>query len=160
MLLIAFTGISFANIDTNTVFSSTSILAVDSTEQLTMLKVYEDVKAGISGLATALKAPAEHVYMILIKQQYVKAWVGVMTVLLTLIFIGLSIKFAYNIEDWEGGTAFEGKSASSIGFFIAFTVLSILFILITTVGGYPAEIIQGFVNPEYGAIKDIIEFVK
>ena len=160
MLLVAFTGISFANTDTTTVSTSTSILEVDPTEQLTMLKVYEDVKAGISGLATALKAPAEHVYMILIKQQYVKAWVGVMMVLLTLIFIGLCIKFAYNIEDWENGISFEGKSASSIGFFIVFTVLSILFIVITIVGGYPADIIQGFVNPEYGAIKDIIDFVK
>lgn len=157
MLFTAFISISFANTDTTTI---NSIVKIDSTEQLTMLKVYEDVKAGINGLAASLKAPAEHVYMILIKQQYVKAWIGVIMVFLTILFIGLAIKFAYNIADWEDGTAFEGKSPSSIGFFTVFTILSILFLVATMISGYPTDIIQGFINPEYGAIKDIIDFVK
>ena len=157
MLFTAFISISFANTDTTTI---NSIIKIDSTEQLTMLKVYEDVKAGISGLAASLKAPAEHVYMILIKQQYVKAWIGVIMVFLTLLFIGLAIKFAYNIADWEEGIAFEDKFPSSIGFFTVFTILSILFLLSTLFGGYASDMIQGFINPEYGAIKDIIDFVK
>lgn len=41
---------------------------VVDTSKLSAKMVYDDAKEGIKGLAKALKAPAEHVYSVLIKQ--------------------------------------------------------------------------------------------
>lgn len=53
----------------STVVNNVDSIVSAQTESLTFAKVYDDVKAGISGLAVALKAPAEHVYEVLVKQQ-------------------------------------------------------------------------------------------
>ena len=135
-------------------------VVVNDTTALTFNKVYEDVKEGIQGLAVALKAPAEHVYSILIKQQYVKAVVGLFIIVLTLMFILLTFKYAANIKDWNDGEAYEGKPSYSLAVFVACAIFSFFFLIGTFAGGFYIDVFQGFINPEYGAIKDIISFIK
>jgi len=52
-----------------------SITSVDTSSNFKML--YQDVKEGLSGLATGLKVGVEHVYIVLVKQQIVNSitWV-------------------------------------------------------------------------------------
>lgn len=134
--------------------------SLPDTTAVTFTQVYKDVKEGITSLALALKVPAEHVYQVLIKQQIVKAWMGILVAVFMFLLIFICIKFAFNIEDWDNGTVFEGKSPASLGLFIAFAFISLVFLTTFFAGDSFSNILQGFVNPEYGAIKDIMSFIK
>jgi hypothetical protein len=134
-----------------TIYSNATEVVTDST-QVTFSKVYNDVKEGLSGLATALKAPAEHVYTILVKQQLVNS-VSLLIICLLLISPSFTCKFwlkqckndPYNVG-WEFGLVIIGVIIPLIG-------------IIILAAGMP-EIIMGLFNPEYGAIKDIMNFIR
>ncbi len=122
------------------------------TTDLTIREVYEDVKGGLNGLALALEAPAEHVYDVLVKEQKITA----ITYLIMLIFIYvLSIilcsitRYAY-VKDWDDDII--------QWFGVPGIILLIVAIIVSFVAG--PEIISGFVNPEYDAIKDILTVIK
>lgn len=124
--------------------SAQDTVKVDPQTQLTLNRVYEDVKEGIAGLATALKAPAEHVYEILVRQQVVYAW---SSLALTIVGIALALLGFYAwSKDWE-----------DFGIFL--TIIGTITCLCGLIFFF-AMGIGGFINPEYGAIKDIIHFVK
>jgi hypothetical protein len=123
-------------------------------------KYTDKLSTAIVGLAEILKVPATHVYGILIKQQYVLAYIGLFIFFITLLFIILSLKYALNIDDWDDGSVKKNKPTCSLGFFIAFGIIGIIFLLCFFIGHYPEDIFQGFINPEYGAIKDIVNFIK
>lgn len=103
-------------------------------------------EVGIIALAESLKTPAEHVYKVLIRQQYVVAitWT---TILLIILLITITcwifwFKDKTDKDEWWGVPAF-----------ITTTFIVTMFSTIN-------KIITGLINPEYGAIKDIIDFVK
>ena len=146
-----------ATVDTSSV---TTELAIPDSTKLTVKEVYEDIKAGITGLATALKTPAEHVYAVLCKQQIVKAVIGIFMFLMLLIFIICSLKYGSFVEDWEYGTVKDGRPEFSAAVSVIFGILGIIFMLVFFIGNYHLDILQGFINPEYGAIKDIANFIK
>ena len=129
--------------------TSKPIVVTDST--LTFLKVYEDVKGGILGLAEALKTPAEHVYEVLVKQQVINAWSGLIFIIIMLVLLFLSIRYlkAYNNDP-------------DINDLTVPVVLLIFVSILTFVAliGTGLDILTGFFNPEYGAIKDIVDFIK
>lgn len=135
--------------------SVTNSLTSD-TAKLTFARVYGDVKAGIVGLASALKVGAEHVYKVIVKQQVVNAITYLITVLVLFI---LCLRFwsihkaavTKHGEYWDDHTSAVGPLIGSI---ITGGLAAILFIVNIN------SIVMGFVNPEYGAIKDILEFIK
>lgn len=127
----------------------------DST-QLTFSKVYSDVKAGLVGLGSALKVGSEHVYRVLVKQQIVKSvtWLLTMIVFFLILAKGISwCKRCYKDDDID----FDNSPGPWIGAIITAIVGVIGFISSVC---YLDVIVTGFVNPEYGAIKDIFEFIK
>ena len=145
LFFILFMFVSFA------VNAESNVVSNDSTA-LTLNKVYEDVKEGIQGLAVALKAPAEHVYKIIVKQQVVNSVSYLITWLILLLPL-ITIKWwLINLEE----------ASDSIGWFIGFIFIVIVPAIIGIIGlaVTSSEIITGFVNPEYGAIKDIMSFIK
>lgn len=137
IISITFVFISFAQNDS---------IPISDTAKLTLNKVYSDVKSGIQGLAQSLKVPATHVYTIMVKQQRVSAitWVIVdsFLFLVCLFFIIIWAISKDDRDEWWGVPVF-------------FTLVFLIFLFLTV-----TEIIGGFVNPEYGAIKEIISFVK
>lgn len=135
---------------------------IDSSK-LTAGKVYDDVKTALSGIAVGLKTSAEHVYPILVKQQQVKSITNLSIMgMTTLLFLGLLIGMVKNFKLYHKvGHSFNGDDlgnhASSI-LLIVFTIICFI-ILMVVVGNLFSETVTGFVNPEYGAIKDIFDFV-
>lgn len=118
---------------------------------LTPLLVYKDVKAGLVGLAGALKAPVEHVYGVLIKQQVVHSISYLIAVI------------AASILSWlllHNGMKFMKSDDYELGG-IGMTVVGCIAIAVTACAFFAeiGSIVTGFVNPEYGAIKDIFEFI-
>lgn len=146
-------------------------IIIPNAAKLTFSKVYSDVKEGIQGLAVALKTPAIHVYQVMIRQQIVKSIINVCTVLGLFLCCIIGANYARatykehiklyseqnggslraDIDDTPKGPLAVGLTIVSIGLGLAGVI-----VLCVTM----QETITGFVNPEYGAIKEIISFVK
>jgi hypothetical protein len=128
-----------------------SIPLPDST-QATFDKMYNDVKGGIEGLASALQTGTTHVYGVLVRQQVVKAVAWLLVMILFGSFIVFYIRKmakVYNSPKWEEKDslfAMAGGVVSSVGILIFLFKMNI--------------VITGLANPQYGAIREIINFVK
>lgn len=137
--------------------------------------MYNDVKSGIAGIASALKVGAEHVYYVLCKQQVVKA---ISDLLLTLLLFSLAYalyRIARNTYSAHlkqcGYDAANAKnsnynvdiddSAKGIAsvFLSVFAAAAVIGAVATFCCNYQ-EMITGFVNPEYGAMSTIFDFMK
>jgi len=155
-------------------FSQNTIPIVEETiikTETTFDKVYSDVKEGLKGLGEALKVGSEHVYTILVKQQIVNAFLW-STILLISIFLltycfrkGMTLGWSYHSywrDEWvdQGGKeAWEKTQSSTKNVYII--ILSIISFFMFTIGmGHIDIIFTGFLNPEYGAMQDIVKFIK
>jgi hypothetical protein len=117
--------------------------------------IYTDIKTGITALAQGLKVGVEHVYMVLVKQQIVNSVVYLFIFILAIVSIIICYKQWGKIEVDNYGNAKETRPlATTIIFGCLGFILSLIFLVnINTM-------IMGFVNPEYGAIQQIISVVK
>lgn len=145
-------------------------LLPDST-QLTFKEVYSDIKAGLSGLAQGLKIGSERVYEVLIRQQCVRAYIWCLVLLFGLILLTyfiycfnsknrFKIKTRYNKNSDDEEEYIDKKEwdGAHITKTIIMGLISIMFMI---PGCFHIDIIlTGFINPEYGTIKEILEFVK
>ncbi len=125
----------------------------DSTKQeLTKEVIYKDVKNVLSQLGSTLKVGSEHVYMVLVRQQVVNSftWLSVYIVfiIVSLTLIKIGIKFYskdYERQDTYALFLISGSGFALCGLICFFATIS--------------RVITGFVNPEYGAIKTIIDLL-
>jgi hypothetical protein len=116
--------------------------------------IYGDIKTGIAALASGLKVGAEHVYMILVKQQVVNAIVWLLIGFIPLIVLLIFGKSMWNWADKNSDES-DGFTVFIAILFYLFTILPSFFLMFNI-----DTVVTGFVNPEYGAIKDIIEIVQ
>lgn len=116
--------------------------------------IYTDIKTNIGALASALKVGAEHVYYVLVKQQIVNSIVWLIFAIIVGFILRGMIKYtkwciAEQIDEDDFGLV-AGLLFGWIG--TGFAIICVLFNL--------DVIVTGIVNPEYGAIMDIINFIK
>lgn len=134
------------------------------TSKLSWTKVYNDTKHALSGLAAGLKTTVEHVYTILIKQQIVQSVVFLSEIILTIVlFLILSIGLVKNLKLYHNENhSFNGDNIEDHTSTILLIIFSILsgIMMCCVIGNVFAEMITGFVNPEYGAMRDIISMFK
>lgn len=132
------------------VLNTSDTLSKSST--LTLSKVYDDVKMGLVGLSGALKVPAAHVYSILVKQQVVNSFVYLFCFILTIsIFVCFILCIKKMGDEDEGEYLYDVLSTVSG---------ALLFVLVIVTLCVFCDMIIGFINPEYGAIKYIMNFIK
>lgn len=115
----------------------------------TFKEVYRDFKGAIEGMAQSLKVGAAHVYKVLVRQQVVKS-ISLVIGILALLIPGIwSTKFFWNKLDDDDG------------YFLGFIFLGVLPLIISVVvfGYNITNIVTGFVNPEYGAINEIMSHI-
>lgn len=130
-------------------------------------QVYGDVKSGIAGLASALKVGSEHVYHVVTKQQTANSIIYISIALVLLIASKITYNHARNNNNaWktfskENPTADRTDDSSGVSAVI-YTVATIGLGIAcaTTLCINMQTIVIGFANPEYGAIKEIISFIK
>lgn len=132
----------------------------DSTK-LTLSTVYSDAKEGLKGLGDALKVGAEHVYVILVKQQVVYS----ITYLVIVVLVLIGGRVTYSWSNKMHADFIKENSNHEWGESPADTGLMVIAFVLWVGGGCTAiavadDIVAGFVNPEYGAIKEIMNFVK
>ncbi len=167
LILIAIFCINIANASN----IDSTIKSVADTS-LTFKTVYGDIKSGITALAASLKIGADHVYGVLVKQQVANSITDLLLILILFILTIIAYRLAkktfashmalkptedsYRSLDWSLDDSAKGVASVAIGI-----GTGILFIItITVFCDNFQSIITGFVNPEYGAIKEILSFVK
>ena len=120
----------------------------------TFKTMYSDFKQGIVALASSLKVGAEHVYGVLVRQQIVYGIVYLIIFLMGVLLINNWIRKYKSDEKWSDGD--EPTGLGVIRIFQVIVAFALLLIGIVNID----VIMTGFINPEYGAIKDVIEMVK
>jgi len=130
-------------------------IIIPDTTQVTLIKVYNDVTQGIQGLAQALKAPAEKVWEILVVQQKVNA---ITYTILLIIGLIVCIILLFTVR-WLWKKADDEYDYQDIAILI--TILTIIAIIaeIICIVNFVPDTITGFINPEYGAIKEILNVI-
>lgn len=119
--------------------------------------VYNDIKDVVKGLAESLQVGAEHVYEVLVRQQVVISisWTLLFAFIIILIIIWKNTMLKHFLRKIE-----ESKYDKA-DYWVGIVVSTIVLILLLLPPLFHIDvIITGFVNPEYGAIKEIMELVK
>ncbi len=140
---------------------SQDVNPIADSSKVTFTKVYNDVKSGINGLASALKVGATHVYSVLVKQQVVYAISYLILIIFLLISSVICITIFvrnYNREKRKNENMYIGEEFS-LGGMLAISIILTIFTILS-IAFNMSDIIMGLYNPEYGAIKDILDFVR
>lgn len=134
------------------VFAQDSTTAKISEVERVVDKYVDQTTEALKGFAEALQVPAEHVYSVLMKQQYVKAitWIATGGISLCVIMMVLFFGYIGTKHEWDdivvGLVVVLGCVLFAIPLFISISQLDV--------------ILTGFYNPEYGAIKEISNLIK
>lgn len=130
-------------------------VAIDTSSVSKM--VYRDAKEAIIGLASALKVGAEHVYEVLVKQQVVKAIVELIAYFFLPLILSILLTY-FIVHKWKFFTKEILNESEGLSGFFGIIVLLVLYALVVFLPNW-TTIITGFVNPEYGAMNDIMNWV-
>lgn len=118
--------------------------------------IYQDIKVAIAALAESLGVAAEHVYEVLVKQQTVEAIIYLIILLIGVACFIILFKTIPKMEfkDMDPATP---KDTTYLILCIGVGIIGIFTICagLMNIG----TIITGFINPEYSAIKEIMEML-
>ncbi len=156
------------NLSANTVkdvVDSASTVAKDVASLVDTSKIskqlYTDVKAGIAGLATGLKVSAEKVWDILVLQQLVYSITALLFSIILAVISNILISRGWKL--WQKAKKEESRYEVDFddGIWFGMIMLGTIILItgITFTGFNLNNVITGFINPEYGAIQDIVSFV-
>ena len=129
-------------------------LVTESNVERLVDKYSTKIEASIISLAESLQQPAEYVYTVLVRQQYVKASASTAMLLVFIIFF---IVFKVSIS--EADFSERGFNRHALISIISGAV-GLIGIIVFTADGCFMDILQGFINPDYGAIQDIANLFK
>ena len=123
-------------------------------------QVVDNVSNKVVALAEALKVPAEKVFVVMVKQQFISALSESLVLGIFFILFLLSILTLFNKNSHDYNYHGEFRDLNARGYITV--ILSVIFGLILTINLFTSSdaILTGFFNPEYGAIQDIIEMIK
>ncbi len=161
-MMLGFLAPAFAKVD-----SAKGVVTKVDTNSLTAKQVYNDLKSGtkdmskdiktaLQSLGETLKVGSEHVYTVLVKQQIVWAIVYFLLLVFGIVALTLGYKF-FGKTEFDGEDLKKGRVLDVI-----ITVISFLGGLILVLIGifHIPDMVTGFVNPEYGAMNDIVDWIK
>jgi len=133
--------------DVITAVDNTTEAVNQSTKEVNATVIYFTEK--LEELAKSLKVPAEHVYQVLVKQQTVKAYSVLVSIIVLLIVLFLVINRFIKVG------AFEEEGFWNVGGFVIILITSILLTIATL--WFIFNGFTGILNPEYGALKEIMD---
>lgn len=157
LFLIIFLGVSSlirAQTTPQAIISDSVGKLVDSSK-LSWNKVYNDVSGAMSAIGSALKVGAEHVYLILVKQQMVNAIIWIISFVFCIVFVCLMIKWGKGLHGRMIGENWNFDEEWGWIVLYVLLVAAIVGMLITCVSHIGA-VVTGLINPEYGALNEIL----
>jgi hypothetical protein len=147
-------------------FASTICFAQDTafskqdTSKVTFTKVYNDVKTSLNTIGSALKVGSEHVYKVLIRQQEISATVDLIFLIIFSIGLFVCLKLIFKIlrKLDKPNKDLSDLTAGEQGMFIVSIIIGVISLLLIVIClcCNLTDIITGFFNPEYGALKEIL----
>ena len=115
-------------------------------------KIYEKATEYIETLASSMGVAAEHVYGVLVRQQFAEGIT--LTVLLPVILVVLGLILRFCIKK-------QNENYNDDGYMVATVLLGIFTGLLLVVSLFVIpESIMKMINPEYYAIKEIMDVLK
>lgn len=140
-------------------YSQDSItIKVADTNKITATHVYNDITARLDALSKALKVGANHVYGVVIKQQIVYSFTYLPILIAGIVLILIFFKRLKDKgEDW--GNTNEGGGPTFLGLCRFLQGVAGVVLVIITLSNI-SEVVTGLINPEYGAMKDIVNWIK
>jgi len=127
----------------------TKITVIDTSS--TFKQMYADFNSALNTLGNGLKVGSEKVYNVLVKQQLVYSIVGTIALLCSLISLFFWLTKAKSGEVWA-----QGSDMTSVGIFRGMQFVFSVFTLGASIFNI-IPIITGYINPDFGAMTDIIE---
>lgn len=115
--------------------------------------IYDKTSEAISELAQALAVPAEHVYNVLVKQQVIKGVSLLIGLLFSMLFTSISWFILFKKHNFK----LEWYLQNTVDYWMLSVLLSIVSIVLFVV--FLSSGISSLLNPEYGAIRDIISIL-
>jgi len=121
--------------------------------------VYSDIKSALAALGDSLKVGSEYVYEILIKQQFVNSFTYLVFLIISLLFGLFFFKGLFNKEElWLTEDKYD-PNPTIIGIIRWVLGVSGLIFFIIFLHNMN-DCITGFINPEYGALNEIVNMIK
>jgi len=108
-------------------------------------KVFDRTTEAVRQLSDVLKVPAEHVYSVLVKQQLILGWCSIIGLITTLL-LALGFTWWTYKDDYDN----VGIGIVCVIGWISFVAALIVFL---------ADGLGCLLNPEYGAIQDILQSI-
>lgn len=119
----------------------------------TVKAIYSDLKEAVIWLAKGLQTSVEHVFYVLVKQQYMLAALDLFKLLVLLfIFWRATVYIKNKPVDWTNTLNADITKVLYLCFSIFFIYLAFYY--------YLPSIFQRFINPEYPVYLQVIEIVK
>lgn len=118
----------------------------------------EQTAALLGKLAAKLGTTSEYLWGVLLKQAPIQAWIMAAEYALTIIVIAAIWKCRKPIGEWLKNAADGDAEPVVVIGGIVFVVVAIIW-LIACVFCFP-EMVTGFLNPEYWALKEILSSVR
>lgn len=113
----------------------------------------------ITALATKLGTTAEHLWMVLMAQAKVSAWVDIGISLFGVAWIIVTLLTHNKLSEKDGdGYSYYANHDGYIGLMTILGIISVLFLLFTVFN--LNSIVTGFVNPEYKAFREVIRLIR
>ena len=114
--------------------------------------MYQDIKGAVASIAEGLSIGAEHVYGVLVKQQVITSVTYTIIFILGVMLASLAVrsgkKADYSEREWDRD--------ATMSLVLGFASFCFLFFSIMELN----TIVMGFLNPEYGAMKEIMSLIK
>ena len=159
-LLSFITLLGVAQTKTDTIVSKVqeSVLkSIPDSSALTFKEVYADIKSGLSALGSALKIGSEHVYTVLVKQQIANSIVYTIIFIISLLAYFPLKSILMKAWDADKPSNYHDRFGSILA--VTFGVIGYVLLIIYNINNINI-IITGFINPEYGAIKEVLNIIK
>ena len=164
MAVIMTSVVHATNVVTNdsTVTKVTESVTSSNVEKL-VDKYSAKIEASVISLAQSLKQPAEHVYKVLVRQQVVHSFgLLVFPVFLIISIISFYKLMKFGLAETNNNSYVRTNFDKHEDWLIPILIvvgIAIAFFLIATFVSF-TDMLQGFINPEYGALKDIVNMIK
>jgi len=119
---------------------------------------------GIADLATKLQQPAEKIFELFLRQNYVKGVVGIFQIIAIIIGTVFLVKFfqwgTKKDKDCCGGNKFSDPDYfPHIMLCIGMAIVILISWIAVLFGGFE-DVISRFINPDYMVIKDIVYLIQ
>lgn len=146
----------------DSILQKAGVAGATDTNSVTMSTVYKDFKAAIIAMAQTMKVGVEGLWMVLVKQQVVKAVIVLFIVIILLALFILLIVFtkimyrrAQEHKETNVWTIFDFGTVFGVFFSFLCGIAMVWYSLANI-----STAATGLINPEYGAIKDVVEMVQ